>query len=335
MLPVVDVVIINWNGIEDTIDCLRSLKGQSYIGGCRAILIDNCSADESLIIIKAWCKKECVDVSEYQYRSSSERMVFLNKISNNEADKFSVSLISADENLGFCTANNIGVEFSIKNSGELSFILNNDTVCDSELISHLVDASINFNHECILSPVILYADSPDIIWWQGGRFSKWLSPTYVHQGNKVSETISEPVDTEWSSGCATLIPNSLYKKIGLYDPEFFIWCDEWDFSLRAEIYGVSKKVISSAKLYHKVGKSLGIVSPLVYFYSFRNMSILRKRYLSKTAYYLFNGLYVPFKFFQSILYSLKERDVLYFIIFFDVVFEGVSSGRGKWKRQSN
>ena len=337
MLPVVDVIIINWNGVEDTIDCLRSLTNQSYTGEYRAVVIDNNSSDNSINEIITWCHEANVKITGYQYNSSQEVLSLVQKSAQNVSsnDKFSVSLIAADDNLGFCQANNLGVEHSVKTLGVLSLILNNDTICDSELLSGLVEASLRLDHKCILSPMILYNDNREVIWWNGGTFSSWLSPTYTNQGDMAAAVIGEFSDTEWVSGCATLIPNHIYKRIGLYDPVFFIWCDEWDLSIRARNAGITLKVIHNAKVNHKVGRSLGIIGPLVYYYSFRNMAILRHRHLSTSRWILFNCLYIPVKFFQSIVYSIKQNNLIYLKIFFYFFKGGYGYGGGKWKRQTN
>jgi GT2 family glycosyltransferase len=337
MLPTIDVIIINWNGSEDTIDCLRSLVEQDYNGVYRAIVIDNSSIDASIPNIIDWCRDEKVHLTRYDYDSInanfSEHSVVVREV--DDKSRLSVSLICADTNLGFCVANNAGVEHSITTGGDLSLILNNDTVCENNFLSAMADASSKFGHKSILSPQICYEASPDTVWWNGGIFTKWLTPKYVNQGENVVPTLCEYSATEWVSGCATLIPNDIYKELGLYDPVFFIWCDEWDFSLRLNIKKLDMQVVHGARVYHKVGKSLGIVSPLVFFYSFRNMSILRKRYLSRSKFTLFNAVYVPYKLLQSFVYSLKQKDYRYLLAYYDVLKDGVGSGYGKWCRQKH
>ena len=137
-------------------------------------------------------------------------------------------------------------------------------------------------------------------------------------------------ETAWVSGCATLISRELFDEIGLYDPVFFIWCDEWDLSLRASKRGIPLHIAPASIVYHKVGKSLGIVSPLTFFYAMRNMMYLRKRYLKQPRRLLVWLAYLPRKLLQAVNLSLRTRKMIYLIAFVDALTD---RDGGIWKRQ--
>ncbi len=52
--PEVAVIILNWNGWEDTIECLESLYQINY-PNYNVILVDNASEDNSIEKIREYC----------------------------------------------------------------------------------------------------------------------------------------------------------------------------------------------------------------------------------------------------------------------------------------
>ena len=78
-----------------------------------------------------------------------------------------------------------------------------------------------------------------------------------HQTNEVQN--DRPFETDWISGCMTLIPRTTFEIVGGHDESFFIWSDEWDLSLRVSQSGKRLLVVPQSKIYHKVGKSLGVL----------------------------------------------------------------------------
>jgi len=55
MNPRVSIIILNWNGWEDTIECLESLYQITY-PNYDVIIVDNGSEDESLEMIRKYCQ---------------------------------------------------------------------------------------------------------------------------------------------------------------------------------------------------------------------------------------------------------------------------------------
>jgi hypothetical protein len=129
----------------------------------------------------------------------------------------------------------------------------------------------------------------------------------------------------------TFIPLSVFSQIGGYDERFFIWCDEWDLSLRVDRAGYKMMVIPSSVVYHKIGKSLGLVSPYTYYYSFRNLLLLRSRYLPRWEWICFLVIYIPYKFLQMIYHVIKFGRS-FWPAYWDSVFDFVFKRFGKWQR---
>ena len=326
MIKKIAVILINWKGVKDTLESLESILSQNRIDAFRVVIVDNNSGDGSVQRISSYMEtKECgYEVLTYSQESDEPQIKL-----EGSRDKV-VTLISASSNLGFCNGNNLGAKFAFSIGAEAALILNNDTVVYPDLIEKLSVAASELGPDVLISPQILYASKPETIWWCGGAFSKNLSPSYLNQGeSKLKDGLVYP-QTEWVSGCATLISYEIYEKIGLYDPIFFIWCEEWDLSLRAQRNNIPMHVAKNAIIEHKVGNSLGITSPLTFFYGMRNMIILRARYLSDKRNLLFSIIYFPIKLIQSISLSLKFSDFRFILAFLDASKDRKG---GIWNRQ--
>ncbi len=322
----VAIILINWKGAKDTNDCLASIAAQERVQAFQTVVVDNASGDGSPDQIVEFCERAGIGVARVAYdreRADTEPSPL-------PGGPAPVTLIEADDNLGFCVGNNVGAAYAFACGADAALILNNDTIIAPDMLERLSVAAETLGPRVLISPQILYADRPDIIWWFGGGFSPFLSPSYRHQGDKKQLGFDGYPETDWVSGCATLISRDLFKEIGLYDPLFFIWCEEWDLSLRARARGVSLRVAPDAFAYHKVGKSLGLVSPLTFFYAMRNMIFLRQRYLRQPLLAALWLVYLPRKLTQAIGLAWKKRDPIYLWAFLDGLIDREG---GIWKRQ--
>jgi len=331
--PSVCFILLNWKGCDDSIDCLDSMTKLSYANYC-AIVVDNASGDDSIPRLRAWAQSKEIPISEYAFNSAEEGTRQISGQDALDSGFRQLILVSASYNTGFCAGNNIGMALAAESGADYLFVLNNDTLLDPNVLEPLVRTARSHEEVGLFGPLICYADPKDRIWWAGGGFSNWLTPYYRLQGER-REIVrgEEPYETQWVSGCATFVPVEIYRKLGGFDESFFIWCDEWDLALRVTKAGYKLFVVPSSVLYHKVGKSLGITSPLVFFYSQRNMLILRRRYLGRIKWIVFITAYLPYKLVQSLYFSIKFKNRLFLAGFIDIVLAGPGKGHGIWKRQ--
>jgi len=329
----VAIIILNWNGWKDTIECLESVFRIDY-PNYQVIVVDNGSTDESLKKITNWCAQEKADFLRIAITTKHIDFKYLlslnaRQIGSNITHR--LIIIELDENVGFCAGNNLGLKLAYINNIPYAIILNNDTIVEKNFVFPLVEYVETHPDVGLIGGQIRYAYDRNRIWWAGGKFSFWLTPKYLFQ-NELAERIPVvPYQTEWISGCMTFIPLFIFSKVGGYNELFFIWCDEWDLSLRIEKAGYKLMVIPSSIIYHKIGKTLGKISPLTYYYSGRNLLFYRHTYLPFRKQFFFFVLYIPYKFFQSISYTIRFKDI-YFIYFWDVITDFIFNRFGKWRR---
>lgn len=242
----VAVLILNWNGLEDTLACLDSLCSIDY-PGFEILLIDNASTDASLQIIP---------------------------------EKYpDIKLLSLPENLGFVGGNNTGMTYIKENSSaEYILLLNNDTVVSPDFLTKLVQPMEMDERIGIVSPLTFYYDLPDTIWSAGGgiNHSNWQT-WMVNIGEKVFDLVSKSVHpVDFVTGCCLLIRKSLINEIGMLDERFFAYYEDVEWCYRALNAGKLVCLVPESKIWHKVSPEKRAASPLVHYYMTRNRLLFMK-----------------------------------------------------------
>lgn len=259
-LPSVAIVLVNWNGYDDTKKCLESLKLVSY-SNFKVILVDNASND-----------------------GSGERL----------AGAFpEVVYIQNSENLGFTGGNNAGIEAALQEKFDYIMLLNNDTTVEPDFLRVLVDTIDNNRNVGAIQPKILYMASRDIIWNAGGIFRKVVGETKTIGANdKDTGQYDQPKEIDWITGCCFMVKTSIVKSIGALNPKFFIYYEDVDWSLRIRELGYVLNYEPQSVIYHEAGMSNkkkikgreGFVNPIVHYLNSRNSIWFLKRY---TPWYFF------------------------------------------------
>ena len=282
----VTIVTLNWNGWPDTIDLLNSLIAVEY-EPFSVVVIDNASTDESAEQIEAWMKKNqatygVLEAPEgAQAGSVGDIAIITGKLESG------LNFIRSPVNLGFCRGNNLGLELAFQSGADLAVVLNNDTLVSKGFLTPMVKAVGDNPDVGVVGGVITHCSDPSTIWYAGGRFSRFLTNTRVGNGDPVSslQGVVEPYETEWISGCMTMIPSWTYEVTKGFSEEYFIWSEEWDHSLRVSQAGFRLMVVPTSRICHKVGKSLGIMKPLNYYYGVRNGLIFQRKFLPPHLWY--------------------------------------------------
>jgi hypothetical protein len=224
--PKVSIIILNWNGWEDTIECLESLYKITY-PNYEVIVVDNGSTNDSLKQIK--------------------------KVIN----KNNTRIIENKENLGFAEGNNVAMREVMKvGKSKYVLLLNNDTVVDKEFLSELVKTGESDEKVGIVGSILYYYDEPDKIWRSGGKMN-WLTgkPNHIFRDYKDKEKISIESKVEHVVGCSFLIKLDILKKIGLLDKLYFCYFEETDLCIKANKLDYRVYLNTKSKVWHKVSKS--------------------------------------------------------------------------------
>lgn len=253
----VGIILVNYNGLTDTVDCIRSIKESDY-ENYEIIIIDNASIEDATIL------------DSYE----------------------NVTYKRLQENVGFGVANNIGANIAIKNDCDFILCLNNDTVIKKDTLRILVD---NTNDEIITTGAIYYYSEPNELWYGGGEVSKYRG-NFRHKKYTITRKVS------FISGCCIMLSKKCYKDIGLFDPAYFMYYEDSDFSLKAIQHGYQLKYIYEAKIYHKVGKSISKVPGLKDYYLTRNRLYILHKYKS-----YFSWIAIAYFYITRSIYILRHN----------------------------
>lgn len=253
----VGIIVLNWNGKEDTIKCLKSLQKLTY-PDIEIILVDNGSTDGSQEYFKCHFP-EC-------------------------------TLIETGENLGYAGGNNVGIIYALKRPIEYLFILNNDTVVDPGIIEAFMEGFRQYPTAGILGSKIYLMNEPDRFDHFGGRWNqKRLDFDYVgyHQLDD-KKTWEEPLVLDYVCGAGIMVHRAVFETIGLFDPRFFLFWEETDFCFRAKRAGFEVISYPKARLWHKVSASFtgGKAHTTYFFWRNRLLWIERNFNGPKRFYYL-------------------------------------------------
>ncbi len=246
-LPSISIILLNYNGAEDTIDCLQSLRKISY-PNYNIVLVDNDSSDGSMEEIGRYLASECVD--HVIYSCPDKAMESAGKLPF-------VTCIQSDRNGGYGHGNNIGIKYALENCPDYLLVLNNDTVVDSGFLAPLVaicEADANVG---IASAKIYFYDRPKVIWFNGGRFHPYTAKVEHVNFNDKDIGQKPPEENTFISGCMWLVPRKVFETVGLINEEYFMYVEDLEYCQRVLKHGYTLKVCEESKLWHKVGNASG------------------------------------------------------------------------------
>lgn len=222
--PSVAIVILNWNGKDNTCECLESVQKLEY-SNYQAIVADNGSEDDSVLIIT----KKFPDVH----------------------------IIKNGANLGYAEGNNRAITYAVDSGFDYILLLNNDAVVAPQLLKNFIEVSESHPNAGVFGGKIYYLSEPLKIWFAGGKIDADSLLT-THEGfGKIDDGISweevRPID--YACGCALLVRSDVIKKIGTLESKFFLMWEEADFCCRAIRAGFECLFVPKALVWHKISAS--------------------------------------------------------------------------------
>jgi len=322
----VAIIILNWNGWRDTIECLESLYQNNY-QNYSVIVVDNNSDDESVQKIKEYCNGEIkVESPFFNYDSSKKPINFVEttpnldiKIHDFKTSSGRLILVKNDKNEGFAEGNNIGIRYAINNlNSDYILLLNNDTVVDKNFLVEMLKVAENDDKIGVAGPKIYYYDEPNKIWFAGGKIS-WKCCRGLNIGNNEIDAgqYEKVTEVEYVSGCAFLIKKEVVEKVGLFEKIFFLYFEEIDWTLRASKFDYKSVYVPKGRIWHKVSRSGGGIKGKVgLYYITKNRWLIMKKWAKTTDFLFFIGyqavgaLILPL--FLSIYYKKSELFMAYY-----------------------
>jgi GT2 family glycosyltransferase len=238
------IVVLNWNGLSDTLECLEAVGRLDYPNR-HVVVVDNGSTDGSADAIAA------------RYPSAV--------------------LIRHRENLGYTGGVNAGLQHAIQHGADYVWLLNNDAVVTPGSLTRLLAFAEQHPRIGLLSPVVRHYDEPHDIQFAGTLLEEPPARVpHVHFLDGGAALVGDLVLV----GTALLIRSSVVSGIGSLDDRYFAYGEDWDYSLRARAAGFEVAVLPAAVVFHKSAGSLGSDSPLKEYLMVRNRYLVWRSHLT-------------------------------------------------------
>jgi GT2 family glycosyltransferase len=234
------VVVLNWNGIEDTKACLVSLQSQTY-ENYTILIVDNGSVDTSREELKKLTEKD-----------SALRVVYNQK------------------NRGFAGGVNTGIHYAIDNNFDAVALFNNDAIADKNWLSELVKP---LNDTTPIVTGLLLRGDGNTIDSTGDFYSTW-GIGFPRSRSTMRSDAPESGKVFGATGGATLYSTSLFKEIGLFDETFFAYYEDTDISFRAQLAGHMTYYTKGAVAYHKQGATSNKIPGFTVYQTFKNLPLV-------------------------------------------------------------
>jgi len=237
-MPKVFIIVLNWNGYNDTVECLRSLQRLSY-PLYEIVVVDNGSSDGSVQRLR---------------QEFSDVMFIENK-----------------ENLGYTGGNNVGIRYALDNGADYIWLLNNDTIVEPDSLDVLIRVGEENPSAGVLGPKVLCYPDTHLLYSRGERHNLWFNRRTVNIGEEDKSDDVVPRAVDYVVGCSMLVRRKFVERVGLLDETFFAYFEEIDWCLRGRKLGFDVLYVPTAIVYHKGGASTGgMASPTVLYYHTRN-----------------------------------------------------------------
>jgi GT2 family glycosyltransferase len=243
--PRVVALILNRNRKHDTVECLASLAQTTY-ANIETVVLDNASEDGSPAFIR---------------------------------DRFpAVTIVETGGNLGYAAGNNVGLRLALARGADYALVLNEDTVQAPDCLAQLVAAAETHPEAAFFGPLVYHFSEPEVIQSAGGLMSSGWRFSHRGQNERDDGQYRSIEPVAWISGCALLIRMAALPSIGLFDEDFFLYCEELEWCVRAGEAGFSGLVVPAARLWHKGVRRDYQPSPRVTYLMARNHLLMLKKH---------------------------------------------------------
>ena len=244
--PSVAALVLNYNGKELTLQTVESLLAMTY-PRCEVVVIDNASTDGS-------------------YEAVGEAYP-------------DVTQVQVEVNQGPVSGMNAGLEYALEHDFDYALLLNNDIEVDPEMVTEMVKVAERDETIGVVGPKAYYFWDRERIWSAGGILRFKESVTRERGDGEIDRgQWDRDEEVDYICGCAMLVRRSAILATGLWDPTYTLGVEDADWCARMKQEGFRCFYAHKAKLWHKVGQSIGVYKPGRTFHTGRNMAIFVRKY---------------------------------------------------------
>lgn len=272
-LPEIAIILVNWNGRADTLECLESVFRLDY-PNYRVVVCDNASSDDSIAAISEWVTSQVTvepqsphfsylftaPLAKKNIHFASYTIAAAEGLVPQAQDPRLV-LIEVGANLGFAGGNNVGIRYALnKMDSKYVWLLNTDTVVPPDALTKLVERAMVDESIGMVGSSLVYYWEPGMVQGMGGARMDHRSTRCEHIG--VNQPIgSIPVDPSaveakmtYVIGASMLVSRAFIEAVGPMCEDYFLYYEEIDWALRGEKQ-FRLAYAPASFVFHKVGGS--------------------------------------------------------------------------------
>lgn len=266
------IILVNWNGWQDTIDCVRSCLALEGVEA-RIVVCDNASADGSVEKIASWARGDLsvpadpdspVPLSEELLPKGVAILDRAEAEAGEDGASAQLVIVRTGANLGFAGGNNVGLRWALKRGASHAWLLNNDTVVPPDSLAQMVGFMASHPDVGLCGSVMAVYGQPAVLQAYAGALDRTTFAAR-HLGEGMPSASPEqamradpPKNGEvlYPVGASMLASRAFLEQVGLMEEDYFLYYEEADWVLRAEgQFDVA--IAPQSVVYHKVGASAG------------------------------------------------------------------------------
>ncbi|MCJ7615625.1 MAG: glycosyltransferase family 2 protein, partial [Desulfobacterales bacterium] len=219
-MPLVTVIVVTLNNLNLLRNCLESLYAQDY-RQLEIIVVDNASDEDVQGMLAAEFPE--------------------------------VRTVRLDKNYGFAGGNNRGIETA---QGKYIALINNDVVAAPQWISFLVATAESDADIGAVASIVIDGNQPEVLDSCGVGIALDGMSRQAMRGTPVPQ-LTQPKEVLLFSGCACLLRREALKEVGLFDEDFFAYCEDTDLGLRLRRAGWNIVAAPGAYVHHHYSMTSG------------------------------------------------------------------------------
>ena len=278
--PSVSIIVLNYNGYCDTVECIESISKIKY-DNYNIIIVDNNSND-----------------------GSKENLVLL----KNERTE----IIFCDSNTGYAGGNNIGIRKAIQNGSDYICLLNNDVEVTEDFLDVLVNYMEEHPNVGICSPMICEYNQRNKVQSSGCSINYWTGETpffnYMRDVNEVENSI---ITCDYVGGACMVFKSQVVKEIGYIPEVYFLFYEETEWCSKIKKKGYRIICNCFARVYHKGSVAVNKKEGLKEHYMCRNRVLFIRRNSSRIQ-KVFFYVYIIIAMFVNALVKGQWKRMLYY-----------------------
>ncbi|MFX1328692.1 MAG: glycosyltransferase family 2 protein [Promethearchaeota archaeon] len=306
MEELVSVIIVNFNNNKYTIECLKSLKNQTY-RNFEVLLVDNGSNYSLFLKLKEELN---------QFRNS-----------------LNINLIRSNNNLYFGAGNNKAIKMA---NGKYICLLNNDIIAEKDFIGKMVDFLKKHPDAGFITPKIKFYEDKRFLWNTGAFINFKTTKIVKNRGflefDPKNNKYNKIEQIHFAPGTALFLKKKIIKDIGLIDEIFMMYHEDPDWNLRAQMKGYKSFYVPTTTVYHNVPIDVKKRGSLFTYYFFkRNSQIIIWKHAKLRDILIFYFLYFYMNIIDTLYYFIKRKKKIH-LVQFNSIYHGFRIGI---KRRTN